>query len=66
MVAYIYGARAGTGCDPHTAAPIAAYVLAAANSKSTADLLFLAAGAGPIAATSLYRRQLPSPSTESR
>ncbi len=62
----VYAAPGGTGRDPHSAAPIAAYSLVAANPMPSTNLLFLAAGAGPVAATSLYRSQFPSPSVDSR
>jgi 3-oxoacyl-[acyl-carrier-protein] synthase-3 len=51
----VYSAPAGFGLDPHTAAPMIAYTLAIA-AGTAADLLFVAAGAGPVAAASLYRR----------
>ncbi|MGW4364377.1 hypothetical protein ACWEKT_01915 [Nocardia takedensis] len=65
-IARVFATPAGPGADPHTAAPLAAYRLAAGDPG--ADLLFLAAGAGPTAAASRYRRATaPSPqSTELR
>jgi 3-oxoacyl-[acyl-carrier-protein] synthase-3 len=59
----IHAAPAGIGADPHTAASIVAYSLAAESTRPDADLLFVAAGAGPIVATCLYRRNTASPST---
>ncbi|WP_118915670.1 hypothetical protein [Mycobacterium shigaense] len=65
-VADVHAAPAGTGRDPHSAALIAAYSPVAADGVPSRGLLFLAAGAGPVAATSLYRRRSPVPSADSR
>ncbi|AFU01313.1 hypothetical protein [Nocardia brasiliensis] len=51
----VVAAPAGYGRDPHTAASLVAYAAATADGPA-ADLLLLAAGAGPVAAASVYRR----------